>query len=404
MIGHLRSSLRDITDDIRARPGRAGLSFMAIAVGMTALTVLLAVLGGLAERSRLIVGELGVNVFAVVAAPASESSPGQPKLLRLYHAELLAANLAGCVIAGTRSYEVTTPGSERTLRVVATQQGLQVIRQWRLRDGRFLDEADLRMRERSVVISDTLAEAWQWHVGDVIQLRDTPFRVVGIVAAQAGALAAESGVAALAPGDTAVWVPVTVPPYWLSTRIAPEPELEAIFVRVPEGQEMNLLVARTQALLKQADQPLPALNYVTPDVLLEKVRRLQRTIQFTVGSIALLCLVLGGTTLMSLMVANVRDRVTEIGLRRALGASRGDIAQLFVLESVLVTLAAALAGSLGTHTLLTALRDKFPVPLDLGWTTVAIPVAIALLLGMLFSYGPAQAAARISPAESLRNE
>jgi hypothetical protein len=68
---NLGASLRDIGEDVRARPGRAGLSFLAIAVGMTALTVLLAVLGGLAERSRRIVGELGVNVFAVVA-------PGNP--------------------------------------------------------------------------------------------------------------------------------------------------------------------------------------------------------------------------------------------------------------------------------------------------------------------------------------
>ena len=343
------AALRDLYDDVRARPGRVGLSFLALAVGMTALTVLLAVLGGLAERSRRIVEELGVNV-------------------------------------------------------VATQESLQAIRQWRLRAGRFLDATDLRTRERSAVISASLADRWNWNVGQVIQLRDMPFRVVGILSYEAGALAAESDTPALTPGEFVVWVPLTVPPYWLSSRIPPEPEIDALFIQAPDGEPLDRVVARTRILLQQPDLATPALSYITPDVLLEKVRRLQRTIQVTVGSIALLCLLLGGTTLMSLMVANVRDRVTEIGLRRALGATRGDIAQLFVLESVLVTLAAALAGSGGTWILLYASRTSFPAPLDLQAETVIIPLLVAIGLGTLFSYAPARSAAAISPAEALRNE
>lgn len=404
MKARFSASLRDILDDVRARPGRAGLSFLALAVGMTALTVLLAVLGGLAERSRRIVGELGVNVFAAMAAKEDKSAPGKSGRLLLSHADLLATNLTGCLLAGVRTYEVTTPGADQTLTVVATQEGLPAIRQWQIREGRFLDATDLRDRERSAVISATLADAWDWKVGQVVQLRDTPFRVVGILSYDVGALAAESSAAVLAPGNWTVWVPITVPPYWLTSRVPPEPELESLFVRVPDDQSMATIVTRTQSLLRQPDLGAPALSFVTPDLLLEKVRRLQRTIQFTVGSIAVLCLLLGGTTLMSLMVANVRDRVTEIGLRRALGATRGDIAQLFVMESILVTLAAALAGSVGTWLLLYAARAHFPAPLSLQPWTVLIPVAVAVALGALFSYAPARAAAAISPAEALRNE
>jgi hypothetical protein len=112
------------------------------------------------------------------------------------------------------------------------------------------------------------------------------------------------------------------------------------------------------------------------------VRRLQSTIQVTVGSIALLCLVLGGTTLMSLMVANVRDRVTEIGLRRALGATRERHRP------------ALRAGGHGGHpgggadrfgwarrSVLWLLRERFPVPLDLNPLVVIIPALLGLGLG-----------------------
>ena len=401
MTARYAAALRDIYDDIRARPGRAGLSFLAIAVGMTALTVLLAVLGGLAERSRRIVGELGVNVFAVVAGPADtpEAVNLQPR-----HLELLAAQLPECRLAGTRAFDVSTPGQDQALKVVATQDSLPDIRQWTLREGRFLDALDLRDRERTAVISAALADRMDWRVGSVIQLRDTPFRVAGIVNLQAGALDGETRSPGLTTGDRVVWVPLTLPPYWLTSRIPPVPQLDAIFIRVPEGRDMAAIIRSVSNLLEQPDTGSPSFALVTPDVLLEKVRRLQRTIRFTVGSIALLCLVLGGTTLMSLMVANVRDRVTEIGLRRALGATRPDIALLFVLEAVVVTLLAALAGSLGTLAVLHTVRAQFPVPLALGWTTVAGPVLTALTLGTLFSYAPARAAARISPAEALRNE
>ena len=228
--------------------------------------------------------------------------------------------------------------------------------------------------------------------------------MVGVVAFSTDVLQAEAEVSALAPAQGVVWVPLTVPPYWLTARVPPETELEALFIRVPDGQDMNRLVERCRILMELPDAGAPPLTYVTPDVLLAKVRRLQSTIQVTVGSIALLCLVLGGTTLMSLMVANVRDRVTEIGLRRALGATRGDIAQLFVLEAMVVTMAAALVGSLGTQTVLWLLRERFPVPLDLNPLVVIIPALLGLALGAIFSFAPARAAARISPAEALRNE
>jgi putative ABC transport system permease protein len=107
---------------------------------------------------------------------------------------------------------------------------------------------------------------------------------------------------------------------------------------------------------------------------------------------------------MSLMIANVRDRVTEIGLRRAMGASRWDIALLFVIEACLITFMAAVTATLATHMLLLIGRNAFPVPLSLGYPSILIPILVALLLGIISSYWPAKSAAEIMPSEALRNE
>ena len=403
MMRHLQAALRDIADDIRARPGRAGLSFLALGVGMTALTVLLAVLGGLQERSRRIVEELGAQVFAVTQTTAEGAMQERPRL-RGDHVELLGAHLPGGAASGLAIHDGVPVGGDRQVRVIATDERMLDIRPWRIAEGRFLDAHDLHNRERVAVAGEALAREWNWKTGDVISLRDTPFRLIGILRISAGALESETTESALLPGDRTVFVPRTLPPYWIASRRAPDDTLGVIYARAPAGRPLEDAVALARQVLSHPDQRLEDLSFLTPEVLLQRLRKLQDTIRFTAGSIALLCLVLGGTTLMSLLVANVRERVTEIGLRRALGASALDIAGLFVLEAVLLTGAAALVGALGTAAVLHLARDSFPVPLRLDALVLFAPLLVATLLGAAFSFWPARAAARISPAEALRNE
>lgn len=400
MIRHLRAALRDIVDDIRARPGRAGLSFLALGVGMTSLTVLLSVLGGLKERARQIVEEMGAQVFAI---SQPEAADGQPRLAPR-HLDLLRAQLPDCRITGMAVYNGISVGADRQVRLLAVDDALLDIRPWRLVDGRFIDERDLIHRERSMVAPETLAREWGWQLGEIVRLGESPFRLVGLIQIGSGVLESESSDSTLLPGDRAVFVPLTLPPYWLQGRRAPDPFLDAIYIRAAPDRRLEDILETTRSLLAQPDQRVEHLSFLTPEVLLQRLRKLQDTIRFTAGSIALLCLVLGGTTLMSLLVANVRERVTEIGLRRALGATALDVAGLFVLEAVLLTSTAALVGAAGTASVLWLARHQFPVPLRLdGWVLLA-PLAVATLLGAAFSFWPARAAARISPAEALRNE
>jgi putative ABC transport system permease protein len=393
---------RDIWDGMRSQPGRIGLSFLAILVGITALTILLAVLGGLEDRSRRIVQELGVNVFGITQAACEENGKVVNRLEKK-HVKLLKENLPGCLVAGLRTYDVPTLGMNRSLKVVSTDDSLFRVRQWRLVSGRFLDAEDVRSRSRHAVINVELNRFWGWKVGDSINILATPYEVVGTVETESGALETESVDLSLSPGKWAVFVPGSTPAYWLRFEEPPE-RLDAVFVRVPDAGRFEEVMAAARTLLSQPAQRPDNLSMITPEVLLRKVRRLQNTIKLTVGSIAVLCLILGGTTLMSLMVANVRDRVVEIGLRRALGATAGDIAGLFVWEGCLVTASAAVAGAVLTHGVLFLVQGVLPVPVSLGLNSFLVPIAVAVGLGIAFSYWPARFAARIVPSDALRND
>jgi putative ABC transport system permease protein len=414
--GRLRASIRDVWDGIRTQPGRVGLSFMAITIGIASLTVLIAVLGGLRTKSHQIVKELGVNVLGILQQ--GEMNPNAGARLSERHAALLAANFPNSPVSTIRRFQVPTLGTQALLSVVATDSSFIRIRQWKLHDGRFFDLSDVENSERNAVVSKSLSRLWNWKVGNLIMLRNIPFRVIGIVQVEGGALDTESGGSGLMLGEHVVFVPKTVRPYWADdpkhsklfapyrvfNPLGPGTRIDAIFMRVPASENFSRVVSNARNLLSDPSDRLDGISWVTPESLIQGIKSLQHTISLTVGSVALLCLVLGGTTLMSLMVANVRDRVMEIGLRRALGASKGDIAFLFVMEACVVAGGAAAAGTMGTHLLLTLGRQAFPTTLSLGWATILTPLVVALVLGVGFSYWPARFAAKIMPSEALRNE
>lgn len=402
-ISNLRSSalFRDVFDGLRSEPARMGLSFFALSIGILSLALLLAVLGGLRERSRLLIREVGANVIA--ALPALDTRrPGAG--LTDQQANLLAQNLPGCMVAAVRRDEVVVQGLDKAVTVFAADDTLAAVRGWTVTQGRFLDRWDVTHGERNAVVSRALCDQLRVSVGGVVELGNQPFTVVGVLDLRGGGVEGEVVDSRLLAGPQAVFVPRTAPAPWITGAPQLVRRVDAVFIQVPGVQGVGRFLPAAQRLLRGGPQRAEGISWITPDTLIRGVRRLQRTVQVAGGSITFLCLVLGGTTLMSLMVVNVRDRVSEIGLRRALGATRADIALLFVLEACLVTCAAGVAGTLSAQFLLAIVRHRFDMTLSAGGAALVVPLMAAVAVGATFAYWPARQAALISPSEALRND
>lgn len=395
----LRLVLWDLWEGIRSQSGRFALSFIAVAIGSASLAALISVLAGLQLRSDRLMHELGANVMAVIAQPSTTRDG-----LEQRHVEMLRKNFPEALVTSLRMSRAPTLGTDKQLSVVATDHVLSDVRQWTVTDGRFLEARDVLHARRYAVITEALSKNWKWSVGNVIMLRNTPFIVVGIVNAGGNALDAEYGDTRLILGERAVFVPHTVPQLWKSSTQTQQRAVNAVFIRAPQSVPAARLLPAVQNVIQQPDQRAGRLSWVTPESLVQGLTRLQRTLGVTIGAVAVLCLILGGTTLMSLMVANVRDRVTEIGLRRALGASRGEVAGLFVLEGITITLAAGAFGTLGGHGVLLLSENFLPHAAAMTPLSATAPIAVAVALGIVFSYWPANVAAKIAPAEALRND
>jgi len=141
---------------------------------------------------------------------------------------------------------------------------------------------------------------------------------------------------------------------------------------------------------------------ITPTVIAEIARGTSASLSILLIALAVLSLLVGGVVLMNILLISVAERTKEIGLRRALGATRRDVFVQFLAESLAVTLLGMVLGSLlglGVSALLPRLTPIVAVP---SWEPVALGLGFALLVGLFFGVQPARRAARLHPVEALR--
>jgi len=393
----IRSWFRqDLSESLFKQPLKTGLTFMAVGIGMLSLCLLLSILSGLQQRVRQQVGEIGADVAMVKAG----GDKGSAFALTRSHAEIIRNLLPGSPCAEVKIYELKEliPGAR--LHVIAAGIELPGIRGWTLQDGRWLDEADHASGESHAVISSAVAEQLLVKTGDIFPLREKMLRVAGIMKGAAG-LPGETGTDV---GALFVLVPPRMPAWWI-TEPPDSLTYDAIFIKNRTHDSMEALARRLQSdFEKKTEGGAPRWTLTTPDSLIASTRRMMQTVEVVYGSIAFLCLMLGGVTLSSLMMSNVQQRIAEIGLRMSIGASWRDIFILFLSEGLVTTLAAGLGGVLVAILVTRFIRESIELPVHIGAMVVVLPLIAAALLGLLFSWYPARTAASITPADALRND
>jgi putative ABC transport system permease protein len=159
-----------------------------------------------------------------------------------------------------------------------------------------------------------------------------------------------------------------------------------------------LLRARHRIVPPEADD----FDVVTPDMVAGMVRRTQGTFGVLLLALAGISLLAGGIVVMNVMVVSVRERRREIGLRRAVGATQGDIRAQFLCEAAAVTLlGGALGCGLGTGAAY-LMRVAWKMPMLLTWEPYVLAALCSLVVGLLFGAWPARTAARLPPVDALR--
>lgn len=375
----------DLWAGLRTGPARAGLAFFSLALGLFAVTVLLATLEALQRQARELVDSFGAG--SVVLTRAAEPRWNRRQV------DFFRANLgADAWVSGVK---VLPPIPGVDFAVAATDGELAGARGWRWISGRALDALDVRQGARHAVAPVELCRKLGWRTGETIAVGPEIYRLVGAFAA------GDEAVPGLAPET--VFVPHTADALETADAAALA-RVDVVLFRARPGTAPEALQRRIAALLAQPGIGAEGVEWTTPETLLRGVRRWQRAIGWTAGAGGALGLLLGAATLAGMLLTGVRERVAEIGLRRALGARRREIAGLFVAEALALTGAAAVAGLIAAEIALRIWGGRFPLPFEFGAETRLLPLALAGVLALCCSAGPAWMAARLPPAEALRNE
>ena len=308
--------------------------------------------------------------------------------------------------AGTIGQERATHGSigKRILLFGASHEVPLVDEKIVVEEGRFYSEDEAGNGARVVVLGAGVKETFFGTgdaIGESITMRGEKYRVVGVLESR--------GSAGFFDLDSLAYVPVET----LQKKILGVDYVQMISVQVEDISEEEQTVADIVGLLRKRHD---ITNPDKDDFSVTSTKQVQETLNDVLGSLTILLLaltsitlVVGGVGIMNVMYVSVAERTSEIGLRKALGATSQMVLIQFLLEALIITLFGGLVGIILGVAVTFALGAVFEAlgfafSLAFSWKSLLLGAGFSLLVGVIFGLAPAYRAAKLSPMEALRKE
>jgi putative ABC transport system permease protein len=261
--------------------------------------------------------------------------------------------------------------------------------------GIFISTADVNTRTQVIVLGATTALNLGAGVGDLITVKQIPFQVIGILTS--------AGSQGFGNQDDLAVVPITTAQGELVGGVG---SVQRILLSATSQSTIGSAYLEADQLLLQthhiANPSQADFSITTSTQVLSTAQAVTQTLTILLASVAAISLLVGGIGVMNIMLVSVTERTGEIGLRKALGATPGDLFRQFVIEAGTLT---AVGGLMGVGTGLAA-GYIVPRTANIAVTITPLPVlvavAVAVVVGLVFGVYPALRAARLAPIEALR--
>jgi putative ABC transport system permease protein len=385
---------------------RTALSVSGLLAGVAAVIVMVAVGKGAERRVLERVRAMGTDLLVINAAPAARLAGRQRQsatmtTLRVQDATAIAEEsylaLRAAPAVNANLVARREDRNANTTVMGTTPDGLR-IRNMRAHTGRLFDELEDREQRRVALLGPTLARnlfGTEDPVGREIRVGRVPFDVISVLQPRG----VDVGGADL---DNVLVIPLAT----AMRRVLNIPYVHMLFVQARSSgqlealeQEVREILLRRHGARTGAAEPFTVRNQA---VLLRTERAAALAINRLIIGVAALALTIGGIGIIAVMLMSVRERVREIGLRRALGARRKDIQLQFVLESAMLATAGGAAGIILGLVIAAAASLLGAWDLIVPWSAAAFAFACSALLGLAIGVIPAARAARLDPVDALR--
>jgi putative ABC transport system permease protein len=404
-------TLRTSWDAIRSHRLRSGLTMLGILIGIAAVILTVGLGEGAQQQVSSAINALGTNLLVV--SPGSSTTAGvrggsgTSVSLTASDATALgdksvAPDIQAVAPSTSRSESLTAGSTNWTTSVVGTTPDWLGVRARTVSEGRFLSNQDVSGEAANVVLGTTTAQqlfGFADPVGRTVTIGNVPFTVVGVLASEGTSSAQNQDDQAVVPISTA------------SDRIfggATRTSVQSIYVEATTADTLS-------AAYQEANQELLTLHHITDptaadftiasqESLLTTATSVSKTLTILLGGVAALSLLVGGIGVMNIMLVSVTERIREIGLRKALGASPTVIRRQFLVEASVLGLSGGILGALLGIVGALVLPGLISSTITVSPTATVLAILTSIAIGMAFGVYPASRAARLAPIDALRSE
>jgi putative ABC transport system permease protein len=409
-------TLRTGLNGIRTHRLRSGLTVLGILIGIAAVILTVGLGEGAQAQVSSEITALGTNLLTVSPGSSTSASGirggfGTASTLTTYDATALSSDTVApdikAVAPLTDATETLTAGTSNwSSTVVGSTPSWITVRGETVAQGRFIDNQDVTDHEPVVVLGSVTASELFTRgdpVGQTVDVGGLPLTVVGVLNSVGSS---SSSSTTSDPDDTAV-VPIST----AAEEIFGGTSRDAVSSIIVQARSSDDLTAAYQ----EADHELLNLHGITTasdaDFTitseaeeLSTATSVDKTLTILLGGVAGISLLVGGIGVMNIMLVSVTERIREIGLRKALGATPGLIRRQFLVEaSVLGLTGGALGAGLGIIGAI-FLPGAVGDPITISAWAVAGAIVVAMAIGVIFGVYPASRAANLAPIDALRSE
>jgi putative ABC transport system permease protein len=409
----IKESAAMAVSTVRANKLRSSLTILGVAIGVVTLTFMVSIIQGLNKAFAEQIESLGSNtIFVSKFDPSFGRPPNDEELHRKEitqeDAEAIRTEAADAVdsvapihrkIASDLRYadkETDTP-----ILFGVTPEYEYTISQYVGR-GRFVVDADMTGRENVAILAQDVVRTlfpFEDPLGKEIKIDGRPFRVVGVMETL-GNFFGQSR-------DNSVFIPLaTFDKYWRDI----DPPIVVFFIIIRPQTRADVRPAMdeiTDILRRRRQVPAAAKNNFgvsSQDSLLDFYNQLTGATWLVLTAISFVALMIGGIGVMNIMLVSVTERTKEIGVRKAVGATRANILWQFLIEAVVLTALGGAAGLLVGEAASLLMNKYSPLPAFVPLWAILVGIGISASVGIVFGLWPAWKAARLDPIEALRYE